>query len=125
MNKEYTNKLLKDFPTLFKRIRSFGVGDGWFGLVYKLSKQLSDELERLREEGVPAAKLPVALQVKEKFGGLRFYVANTNLYIRKCIQDAERVASKTCEDCGLVGSLDESRSWILTLCEKHQKELKC
>lgn len=66
-------------------------------------------------------------QIKEKFGGLRFYVDDVPEDRRKelydMIADAERESYETCEVCGEPG-ISRSDGWIKTLCEKHHEERK-
>ena len=59
------------------------------------------------------------LQVKEKFGGLRFYVnCRRNEAIRQRIGIAADESFRTCEVCGQPGELRED-SFIKTLCDEH------
>ena len=67
------------------------------------------------------AKIPVAVQVKEKFGTLRFYTGPATDEHRIIIDTYESLSSRVCEQCG---SMDETvRTWPLgwhqTLCEQH------
>jgi hypothetical protein len=57
-------------------------------------------------------------QVKEKFGGLRFYVGSCPGWVQHIIATAEVASYETCEVCGKPG---ESRpgGWITTLCDLH------
>jgi hypothetical protein len=55
------------------------------------------------------------MQVKEKFGTLRFYCSSTAA-IDKYIRLAERLSSITCENCGKPGRTDNS-SRVRTLCD--------
>lgn len=55
-------------------------------------------------------------QVKEKFGGLRFYVGKVDRYQQWLIDEATKISHKTCEDCGKAGSLREG-GWLVTLCD--------
>lgn len=55
------------------------------------------------------------VQVKEKFGTLRFYCGGTEA-IHKYVRLAERVSSVTCEDCGNLGKANDS-GWIRTQCD--------
>lgn len=64
------------------------------------------------------------VQVKEKFGGLRFYVVNGSDEIYNRITDAEKESYKTCEKCGEKGELRNDIGWYLTLCENHYIEKK-
>lgn len=67
----------------------------------------------------------VAVQVKEKFGSLRFYMHNSTEEMEELISKAEEETSKTCEACGKPGT-ERSGGWIFTLCdgcwEKKKKE---
>ena len=69
----------------------------------------------------------VAVQVKEKFGGLRFYVDGGDDVVYGMIQMAESLSTVTCEECGKPG-IQRSGGWIRTLCDEHeaerQKEMK-
>jgi hypothetical protein len=65
-----------------------------------------------------ALKVPLAVQVKEKFGGLRFYVqAATNKHY-DYISFAESMSYRTCEVCGTPGKR-YTDGWHKTLCEIH------
>lgn len=60
-------------------------------------------------------------QVKEKFGGLRFYYSGGDDEISGMVRMAESWASVTCEVCGVPGSTRHG-GWIRTLCDKHEAE---
>ena len=85
---------------------------GWSKLVTKL---IEDLFQLGWDGGV--------LQVKEKFGGLRFYIAAGNKEIWKRITKAENESYEICEQCGEPGELHQT-GWWRTLCEKHAKEMK-
>ena len=59
---------------------------------------------------------PKAVQVKEKFGGLRFYMTCETDEIYELIEKAEALSCKTCEVCGEDGTRRPT-SWIKTLCD--------
>lgn len=59
---------------------------------------------------------PRALQVKEKFGGLRFYMTSADDQIYDLIRKAEEESYSTCEYCGSNGELRDTR-WRRTLCD--------
>lgn len=82
------------------------VGPGWESIVRPL-------IDRAVAEGIEI------LQVKEKFGGLRFYVGSTNKDFDAAIDAAEAQSLKTCEFCGQPGTTKTraGRGWIKTLCE--------
>lgn len=60
----------------------------------------------------------IATQIKEKFGGLRFYYYGGDDYIRGVVTMAEEMSYRTCEECGAPGTSTES-GWIRTLCKEH------
>lgn len=68
-------------------------------------------------EGVTVA------QVKEKFGGLRFYVDGGSYELHAAISKAERDSHYICEDCGEPGVMRKG-SWLRTLCDAHAKGRK-
>jgi hypothetical protein len=59
-------------------------------------------------------------QVKQKFGGLRFYASFRDDVAAECsalIADAEMASLVTCERCGDPGQLRHHRNWRITLCD--------
>jgi len=94
-------------------------GDGWFKLLKELSEKLEPIFAPYEEE-----YLHVVLQVKEKFGGLRFYLgwypAKEGEEIEAAIEEAEEKAWITCEVCGEPGVV-RGGGWISVLCDKHYK----
>lgn len=56
-------------------------------------------------------------QVKEKFGGLRFYVGSASNEVDKLIEEAEDESYKICSECGKEGELRPKLGWVLTLCD--------
>ena len=58
-------------------------------------------------------------QIKEKFGGLRFYYDGGDEQISGMVRMAELWAGRSCETCGNLGER-RSGGWIRTLCDKHE-----
>jgi hypothetical protein len=56
--------------------------------------------------------------VKEKFGGLRFYINEGNEEIFNRIIEAERLSYTICEVTGEPGILRNDIGWYQTLCEE-------
>lgn len=61
---------------------------------------------------------PMASQVKEKFGTLRFYMTTSTLEMGKLIDEAEELSAKTCEECGKPGNLRKKHYWVYTACDE-------
>lgn len=59
-------------------------------------------------------------QIKEKFGGLRFYYQGGDDHISGMVTMAEVWAHRTCETCGAPGK-QRSGGWIRTLCDHHEE----
>jgi hypothetical protein len=63
--------------------------------------------------------LPYVTQIKEKFGGLRFYTSNSSsakFYAH--IAAAEQQSFVTCENCAQPGDSIMRRGWLVTLCDE-------
>jgi hypothetical protein len=89
----------------------FGVGNGWFPLI----KELIEDLISLGWD-------KQTCQVKEKFGGLRFYINAGSDEIFDRLTKAERDSYEICETCGEKGELRKDLGWFFTLCDKHHQE---
>lgn len=63
-------------------------------------------------------KVPVVVQVKEKFGTLRFYTHGATEQQYTYIDFAEHISGSICERCGSPGKV-RGGSWLTTLCAKH------
>lgn len=85
----------------------FGIecGPGWSSLYKPL-------MERCKEEGVEIH------QIKEKFGGLRFYTGPCSEELMSAVDRAEAKSYEICEECGQPGVLRQG-GWIRTLCDEH------
>lgn len=102
--------------TLVKR-RGLECDDGWFEILQELSLMIESVAEQMRDQQVPDTNLPLVIQVKEKFGGLRVYTSGAHDKIDQLIFKAQTRAAHTCEICGKAGSLHESDSgWLKTTC---------
>jgi hypothetical protein len=125
MNAKNTAYLIGRYPALYRghkwpiteNLMPFGFecGDGWF----KLIDQLSADITAIDKESET-----IAIQVKEKYGGLRFYIQGGTDVIFDRIDEAEELSLKTCERCGEPGTL-RGTGWVYTMCERcWDKKLK-
>jgi len=92
-----------------------GVGGILYGTKTVTQEDL-DEAKKAMDEA--AAEVPVAVQVKEKFGGLRFYVQAATDEHYNYISFAESMSYHTCEECGAPGKR-YTDGWHQTLCDIH------
>ena len=93
----------------------FETDDGWFQIIRDLSARLEGIIKRLPEGERDDY---YAVQVKEKFGGLRFYMNMETEEMSRVIREAEGQSVVTCGVCGRPGRL-RGRGWVKTLCEGH------
>ena len=84
-----------------------GVGEGWRKLVEPL-------IDLCKAEGVDI------LQIKEKFGGLRFYVGAAGDEVYNAIDAAEAASFSICEECGAPGKPANMGGWVRTVCGAHK-----
>ena len=80
-------------------------------------KPLNNFERKLKRENIPAPYVEI-VQVKEKFGGLRFYINGGDDYIDGMIDLAETMSYKTCETCGSTKNVGRTtKGWISTICK--------
>lgn len=127
MREELDKQLCEKYPILYKDRHGdrrktcmrfgFSCGDGWFKIIDELSARL-EGINKKRGEDEPKV---VAAQVKEKFGGLRFYIDGGDDEAYLMIDGIESLSFKICEFCGEPGRLREG-SWLKTRCDKCQAD---
>jgi hypothetical protein len=110
----------------------FAIGKGWWIIIDKLMGQIQWhidnsiknnkwDLENDKTNVRPIIQQVTVEQIKEKFGGLRFYYQGGDDYIHGLVSMAESWAGIACEECGGIGER-RSGGWIRTLCDKHEAE---
>lgn len=126
-NKSYVikNKFLRKlFPKLEKFINYK------IFRVYHFDRYLRKIIQRyrLKQEFIPIEtnRYPQieAVQVKEKFGGLRFYVQSASNEQHAIISWAESLSYNICERCGSTKNIGTTQGWITTLCKECAKDNK-
>jgi hypothetical protein len=128
MSPELTQKLYDDFPLLFaertlpytetQMCSGFMCGDGWFDLIHRLSSEITAIIAAdpsLKPEDFTASC------VKEKYGGLRFYMSRQTEEMSRCIMAAGEESTTICERCGGLGKL-RTKGWMYTLCDECHEE---
>ncbi|MHA1839910.1 MAG: hypothetical protein ACTSYO_08170 [Candidatus Ranarchaeia archaeon] len=98
----------------------FGISidDGWFDIIYRLSSKIEQYNQVL-----PEAERIFVVQIKEKFGGLRFYTNGAPKLICNFISEAEAEAVKICEYCGAPApSGPRGDHWRKTLCDSCEEK---
>lgn len=93
---------------------AFDIGHGWYEITAKLITDLID-----------LGWDKKLFQVKEKFGGGRFYIGGANRPIFDRIREWEILTYKTCEHCGTQENITTAGYiWIRTLCDNCREQKK-
>lgn len=134
INSKQDKALVKKCPKLYRERHTtpyglrwgFAVEQGWLSLLQELSKALEAEIEKIPEDKQVDYH---CLQVKQKFGTMRFYMNAYTQPIRALINEAEKKSMHTCEACGKRGDLvypPESAyfitGWRQRVCLDHYRE---
>lgn len=125
MNPQLDNQLCKLYPEIFAQRTmhpnetlmcwGFECGDGWYNLLDNLCYAIMDHCDSTGE------RIPECVQVKEKFGTLRFYIDySSSNEVWHLIHQAEQTSAHTCEVCGEPGTL-RGGGWLKTLCDLHSE----
>lgn len=117
----FEQRMKERFPEMFAQpYGGFAVGPGWWPIIESLCGNIQHYLNWKNKESEVVAQV-VVTQIKEKFGGLRFYYNGGDDTIDGMVRMAESWASNACEECGVPGQ-SRSGGWIKTLCDEHDAE---
>lgn len=118
---EFAQRMEQTFPKMFAEpYGGFAVGAGWWPILTNLCANIQHHIDWKNKNSEVVPQVTVN-QIKEKFGGLRFYYSGGDDTIDGMVRMAEAWAGNSCEECGAPG---ESRQggWIKTLCDTHEAE---
>lgn len=129
INEEW-EAILARYPLLFAGDNiGLSAGVGWWPALEDAFNEITGILNTYQGLGFNA------VQIKEKFGGLRFYydcgrtegsqlsdelLQEARAKIDHAVMEAERKASTACEICGQPGTR-MGKHWIKNLCEEHKR----
>lgn len=124
MNKTNFNTLKSTYPDLYKNIKSeneIQVSDGWYNLVFDLSKELE-----LLCKNIKKSDYPYILEVKEKCGELRLNINYSKVedldfknFLYATIMKYSTESLRTCTECGETGKVIVLDSKYYTRCINH------
>lgn len=118
---DFAKRMEEQFPKMFATsYGGFACGEGWWPILENLCSNIQHHIDWKNKESEVVPQVIVA-QIKEKFGGLRFYYDGGDERIRGMVQMAESWADRSCEICGAPGS-SGGKGWIKTLCSTHRAE---
>jgi hypothetical protein len=106
--------LTKDFPLVYRKIKSFNCGNGWEPAIRELSSKLEQIIASM-----PAQEQPMycAESVKSKRASLCFYMSKETSEMSALIDKACRDCFDACEDCGQPGKEGVSYGWVTMSCD--------
>lgn len=110
MKLELSKKLSEKYSHLFRKAFYFECGDGWYDLIDALGKKLDPLCAELGDSFF-------ADQVKKKYGGMRFYMNDSNDKMDDLISEAEKKSFSICHSCGSK-STTQANVWEAPLCAK-------
>jgi len=129
MKQELQDKLFENYPKIFgqkdlsprETAMCWGIecGDGWYTLIDRLcySLQFNTDHNNRPEQGNEGRYPQVeAVQVKEKWGGLRFYTNGATDVQQGAIDFAELMSYHICEYCGSTDDVQQTKGYVQSLC---------
>lgn len=135
--REYNKQLIEKYPFLmpyniwtgepsedydYEYIWLDDMPSGWrnaFGL--QMCEELKQALNKQPQTFMDTFKI---IQIKEKFGGLRFYTNWTTSEINEVIDKYENMSFKICIRCGAPAKWI-TRGWISPFCDKCKPDENC
>lgn len=131
MNNQLEKQLFEKYPKIFagkdmpitENLMSFGCecDDGWYWLIDNLCNTIQQYIDNNKHLNVSQV---IATQVKEKYGGLRFYTLNSDDYVDGMIALAEAYSLQICEECGSTEDVFQTTGWVKTICKKCDTKIK-
>ena len=141
MKEELEKELFDKYPKIFRQkdlpmqvtamCWGIDVGDGWYDLIDSMCHQIQHHIdwrngcgvfEGRESENLPDIQVETT-QVKEKFGGLRFYYNGGDDFVEGIVRLGEAMSYKICEICGNKGEVSKER-WVTTRCKAHEGKRK-
>jgi len=111
---EFENLYFEKYKRFFKDKLPYGLEcyQGWHNIIWDLTQAIENYMGNNN-----APQDMQITQIKQKFGGLRFYTNKGDGTIWGMIRFAEDQSYKICEKCGERGTLDTEFAYVITLCE--------
>lgn len=137
MRKDIDELLCKRYPFIFQDRNApmnrthISCGDGWFWLIDQLCSSIQWHIDSTNScierfgnneksywHDQKAIEQVVAIQVKEKMSGLRFYVNGGDDKTSAMISFSESLSYHICEVCGSTKDIGCTDGWLTTLCKE-------
>jgi len=126
-----TEDLRTKYPAMFSQPCEISIGKGWIPLIDRLCSMLQRTHDYNQHMGYTQVTV---LQVKQKFGGLRFYYSvpeqvhlsektkwsDWASYVHGAVDFAESMSHSICEQCGERGKGRDHHGYYYTSCDAHK-----
>lgn len=126
-HEDFGNYLAERYQNIFSKPLWVECNEGWHPIIDDLSKEVSEIAKKF--PAINGENRINVVQIKEKFGGLRYYVDYYSMsdddiqQIEYVIRNAEMKTFIICEDCGGNGEkVSPRRYWMKTLCPNCQNK---
>ena len=121
-----TEDIINKYPKIFEPyngnpngVNWHGVPEGWLPIIDKLcgciQHYIDYHVSYTKEEKYKPDQVTCS-QMKEKFGGLRFYTNGHDEVVEGMIKMAEHLCDFKCQDCGSEEDLGMTTGWLSVLC---------
>jgi hypothetical protein len=140
-----TEDIIKKYPKIFEHyegnpgnVNWYGIPSGWLPIIDILCNAIQSYCDSTRSienpyfeptreydrEDITSHRYKqikrdqvTCLQMKEKFGGLRFYTNGEDEFVAGMIRMATYMCDNTCEGCGTTEDLGITKGWITVRCK--------
>ena len=118
----WTGKVVDDYDYSYTELDA--MPEGWrFAFGEKICEEIMQELNKIENKKVRFSYRIV--QIKEKFGYLRWYTNWSTIGLDNIIRKYEQISERTCIKCGAAAT-KISLGWISPWCDECAKEvIKC
>ncbi len=119
-------ELVQKYPKIFENYEGnpYGVNwsapTGWLPIIDNMCGAIQDYIDGVYsfKDGVKITTPQLkCMQMKEKFGGLRFYTAGGDEATQGMIRMATYMCRQVCEECGTKENLGVTDGWISICCK--------
>ena len=117
----WESEMYDKYSKTLKGLSYFEINEGWKELV----EEITCKIEVVNNKYSPSSYIRAA-QVKQKFGGLRYYISIEEIdeqdvrYVYDMIAEAEKRSFTICEYCGSPANTSKDRTYVETLCNEHR-----
>ena len=102
MDIDKQENIISKYPIIFQDIEYIQCGNGWYNIIDILCSEINNHLNQNKE-----IEPVIAQQVKNKFGGLRFYYYGGDDIVGSLISMMESLSNYVCHECGRSKDLKE------------------